>query len=152
MKEIILKPGESVIVKCEDSPVPPTGDWGANLIVKNLTGAPIQSTGEIRLYVEDHIGVNTYLPGAQPAAGALYTFNPGENDFSGRDVHCVMNGETTMDDRYDGAKITDVRFYDQRHYNNIDAGFNATLDTDDPRCSPVLKKSGATYVIKIERL
>lgn len=130
----------------------PSGDWSANIIVKNMTGSPIQSTGEIRLYVKDHIGVNTYLPGAQPAAGPLYTFNPGENDYSGEDVHCVMNGETYMDDAYENAQITEVRFYDQRHYNNIDAGYSATLDTSDSRCSPVIRKSGATYVIRIDRL
>lgn len=132
------------------TPAPePQGDWQANIIIKNETNAPIQSTGEIRLYVDNHIGVNTYLPGAWEGAGAKYTFNVGETNFSGLDVHCVMNGETTMDDKYDGAKITDVRFYDYRHYNNIDAGYQATLDTADPRCSPVLRKAGETYVIKI---
>lgn len=147
-----LKDGYKAMKQFVQNPSPeptPEGDWQANIIIKNLTGTPIQSTGEIRLYVDNHIGVNTYLPGAWEGAGAKYTFNVGETNFSGLDVHCVMNGETTMDDQYDGAKIDDVRFYDYRHYNNIDAGYLATLDTADPRCSPVLRKAGATYVIKI---
>lgn len=152
MKEIHLNPGESVLVVCDGQPVPPTpGDWGANLIIKNLTGAPIKTTGEIRLYVEGHLGINTYLPGAKPDAGALYTLNDGENDLSGYDVHCMGNG-LTLDDSYDGKAINEVRIYDYRHYNNKDwkpAGI-VTLDTSDPRCSPVLKKSGGTYVLKIE--
>lgn len=154
MKEIHLNPGESVLVVCDGQPVPPTpGDWGANLIIKNLTGAPIKTTGEIRLYIEDkeRKGVNTYLPGAKPDAGALYTLNEGENDLSGYDVHAVGNG-FTLDDKYDGRAITEVRIYDYRHYNNKDwtPADIITLDTSDPRCSPVLKKSGATYVLKIE--
>lgn len=158
MKEIILKPGESVIVKCEESPVPPTptGDWEAKLIVKNLTGAPIKNTGEIRLYTpgpDGHIGIDTYLPGAKPDAGALYTLNVGENDLSNYDVHCVGNG-FTIDDSYDGKPITEARIYDYRHYNNGDwtPAAKVTLDTDDARCSSVLKKSGATYVLKIENI
>jgi hypothetical protein len=90
----------------------PEGDWNAHIIIRNMTGQPIHSTGEIRLYVQNHIGVNTYLPGARPDAGPLYTFNAGENDFSSMDVHCIMNGEVYMDDQYDGAVITEVRFYD----------------------------------------
>lgn len=135
------------------NPVPqptPTGDWRANLIIKNETGAPVQSTGEIRLYVENHIGVNTYLPDA--GVGTVYTFNAGETNLAQYDVHCTMNGDTGMDDAYDGAKITEVRFYDERHWNNIDAGYAATLDTADQRCSPVLRKTGATYVICITKL
>ena len=127
----------------------PEGDWSVKLIIKNTTSKPIYSTGEIRLYVDNHIGVNTYLPGAAPTAGALYTFNPGENNFSDMDVHCTINGEDYMDDSYNGKSITEVRFYDQRHYNNVDAGFNFTLDTSDPRCNTVLNKAGATYVLKI---
>ena len=127
----------------------PEGDWSVKLIIKNTTSKPIYSTGEIRLYVDNHIGVNTYLPGAAPTAGALYTFNPGENNFSDMDVHCTMNGEDYMDDAYNGKEINEVRFYDQRHYNNKDAGFNFTLDTGDPRCDKVLNKAGAIYVLKI---
>lgn len=127
----------------------PEGDWSVKLIIENTTSNPIYSTGEIRLYVDNHIGVNTYLPGAESTAGALYTFNPGENNFSDLDVHCVLNGEDYMDDSYNGQAITEVRFYDQRHYNNVDAGFNFTLDTSDPRCDTVLNKAGATYVLKI---
>lgn len=130
----------------------PKGNWDVDLIIKNNTGSAIQSTGEIRLYVDNHIGINTYLPDAKPAAGALYTFKPGENNFSNQDVHCVLNGEDYMDDSYNGKVITDVRFYDQRHYNNIDAGFKASLDLNDSRCSNKLNKSGATYVIKIEKI
>ena len=130
----------------------PQGDWQANIIIKNETNAPIQSTGEIRLYVGDHIGVNAYLPDAWEGAGALYTFGVGETNFSDYDVHCKMNGEEYMDDAYDGAPITEVRFYDYRHWQNLDAGFNAVLDVGDVRCNRTLKKSGGTYVIKITKL
>lgn len=135
------------------NPTPePQGNWEANIIIKNQTSKQIQSTGEIRLYVKNHIGVDTYLPGAQATAGSLYNFNVGENNFSDKDVHCVMHGDPTMNDNYDGEAINEIRFYDYRHYNNIDAGFNATLDTSDPRCDSTLKKSGGTYVIKITNL
>ena len=130
----------------------PQGDWAANIIIKNETGSPIKSTGEIRLYVGNHIGVNTYLPGASASAGALYTFNVGTNNFSGLDVHCVLNGENYMDDAYNGQVINEVRFYDYRHYNNIDAGFSATLDTTDPKCNKTLRKDGGTYIIKIRKI
>jgi hypothetical protein len=145
-----LKSGLEDIKSYVKNPKPePEGDWSVKLIIKNTTSNPVYSTGEIRLYVENHIGVNTYLPGAAPGAGALYTFNPGENNFSNLDVHCTMNGEDYMDDAYNGEAINEVRFYDQRHYNNKDAGFNFTLDTGDPRCDKVLNKAGATYVLKI---
>lgn len=130
----------------------PEGDWEANLIIWNLSGETILSTGEIRLYVGEHIGVNTYLPDAWEGAGQKYTFNTGENDFSDKDVHCVLNGESRMDDAYDGMPITEVRFYDYRHWQNIDAGFNAVLDTGDARCDRTLKKAGGTYVIKITKI
>lgn len=130
----------------------PEGDWNVKLIIKNNTGKTIQSTGEIRLYVDKHIGIDTYLPGASPSAGPLYTFNIGENNLSNYDVHCVLHGDDYMDDSYNSKVINEVRFYDQRHYNNIDAGFSASLDTSDPRCDAKLNKAGATYVIKIENL
>lgn len=153
MKEIHLNPGESVTIICDQQPQPqPTGDWKAKLIIKNMTNAAIKTTGEIRLYVEGHVGVNTYLPGAYPSAGALYTIQKGENDLSNYDVHGEGNG-FTLDDSYDGKPITEVRMYDYRHYNNGDwtpAGI-VTLDTADSRCSKVLRKAGATYVIKIEQ-
>jgi hypothetical protein len=128
----------------------PTGNWDANIIIKNMTGSPIKSTGEIRLYVDNHIGINVYLPNARPDAGALYTFNVGENDFINMGIHCVGNG-FTLDDKYDGRAITEERIYDYRHYKNTDwtpAGI-ITLDTSDARCSSVIRKSGATYVLKI---
>jgi hypothetical protein len=62
-----------------------------------------------------------------------------------------MNGDSYMDDSYNGATINEVRFYDYKHWNNIDAGFNAVLDTSDSRCSKVLT-SGAIYVIKITKI
>jgi hypothetical protein len=80
----------------------------------------------------------------------LYTLNEGENDLSGYDVHAVGNG-FTLDDKYDGRAITEERIYDYRHYKNTDwtpAGI-ITLDTSDARCSSVIRKSGATYVLKI---
>lgn len=126
------------------------GDWRVGIIIKNETGAPIQSTGEIRLYVGNHIGVNTYLPNAK--VGTVYTFEVGETDFSAYDVHAMLNGDNIPPVDYDGAVINDVRFYDYRHWNNVDAGFNATLATNDPRCSSVISKMGATYVIKITKM
>ena len=149
MSKINLDPIKNYIL----NPTPvPERDWSVKLIIKNLSGEDIQSTGEIRLYVDDHIGVDTYLPKASPSAGALYTFNKGENDFSDKEVHCVMHGETYMDDTYNGKIINEVKFYDYRHYNNIDAGFKVSLDISDIRCNIKLNKAGATYVIKIEKL
>ena len=150
-----LKSGYEATKAFVQNPTPqptPQGDWKANIIIENLTGSPIQSTGEIRLYVGDHIGVNTYLPGAWEGAGAKYTFNVGETNFSYYDVHCKLNGENFMDDAYDGSEITEVRFYDYRHWQNLDAGFKAVLDVGDVRCNRTLKKSGGTYVIKITKL
>lgn len=68
----------------------------------------IESAGEIRLYVDSHIGIDTYLPSASPSAGPLYTFNIGENNFSNYDVHCVLHGDDYMDDSYNGKTINDV--------------------------------------------
>lgn len=101
------------------------------------------------MYVDDHIGVNTYLPNAQ-SIGPIYTFEPGESEYDG--INCILNEDDYMDDAYNGSTINEIRIYDYRHWNNIDAGFNATLDTDDPRCDSTLKKSGGTYVIKLTNL
>lgn len=124
-------------------------DWSVKLIIKNNTGKAIQSTGEIRLYVNNHIGMDTYLPGAAPTAGALYTWNPGESTYN---TNIVVHGDDVPPTKYVGAVINEVRFYDYRHYNNIDAGFSATLDTSDSRCDNAIKNNGATYVIKIQNL
>ena len=131
----------------------PQGDWAAKIIIKNQTGSPIKSTGEIRLYAGGHeYGINTYLPGASATAGALYTFNTGENNFSDLDVHCEGNG-FTLNDSFDGMAIdSEVRFYDYRHYNNKDCGYNCVLDTSDSRCDKVLRKAGGTYVLKITKM
>jgi hypothetical protein len=135
---------KNILVNGED-----TDDWNVTLILNNQSGEDIQSTGEIRLYVENHIGMNTYLPGAFDAAGPLYTFNVGESSYS---TNVLVNGDNVPpSDEFVGLPITEVRFYDYRHYNNIDAGFSATLDISDPRCDSVLR-DGATYVIKIEKL
>ena len=139
-KEFVLNPEPEV-----------KGDWSANIIVKNLTNENIDTTGEIRLYVDNHIGINIYLPGAKPDAGALYTFGVGENDYIDMNIHCQGNG-FNIDDSYNEAPITDCRFYDSRHWNSTDCGFKVTLDTEDPRCSSVILKAGATYVLKIEYL
>ena len=127
----------------------PEGDWSAKIIIKNKTGSSIDSTGEIRMYIDDHIGINTYLPNAQ-SIGPIYIFEPGENEYDG--INCILNEDDYMDDAYNGSTINEIRIYDYRHWNNIDAGFNATLDTDDPRCDSTLKKSGGTYVIKLTNL
>ena len=134
---------------CEKASKGGSDDWSVKLIIKNQTSKPIQSTGEIRLYVDDHIGMNTYLPGACVTAGALYTWNVGESSY---DTTILVNGDDVPPTDYVGAVVNDVRFYDYRHWNNIDAGFKATLDTTDSRCDKVIKEGGATYVIKIENL
>ena len=125
------------------------GDWGVKMYINNQTGKAIQSTGEIRLYVDNHIGVNTYLPGAAVTAGPLYTFNVGMNDFSNLDVHCVLNGESYMSDKYNGKAINDIRLYDYRHWNSTDCGWKVSLDSGS---DTTIKKSGATYILKIENL
>jgi hypothetical protein len=81
-------------------------------------------------------------------AGPLYTFNVGENKFG---INATVNGDTMSAVNFDGAKVTEARFYDYKHWNNIDAGFNAIIDTTDSRCDTILKKSG-TYVIKITKI
>jgi len=140
----------------EPAPTPtPTGDWSANVILKNDTGHNVQTTGEVRLYISvdgERVGINTYLPGAFEAASALYTLAQGENEFCDMGIHCKVNGGYQMLNTYDGRPITECRFYDERHWNNIDAGYQATLDTNDPRCSSVISKAGATYVIRITNL
>lgn len=125
------------------------GDWGVKMYINNQTSKAIQSTGEIRLYVDNHIGVNTYLPGAAVTAGPLYTFNVGMNDFSNLDVHCVLNGESYMSDEYNGKTINDIRLYDYRHWNSTDCGWKVSLDSGS---DTTIKKSGATYILKIENL
>ena len=125
------------------------GDWEVKLYINNQTGEPIDSTGEIRLYVDNHIGINTYLPGASSTAGPLYTFNVGMNDFSNLDVHCILNGDNYMSDEYNGKEINEIRFYDYRHWNSTDCGWNVTLDDGS---DTTINKSGATYILKIENL
>lgn len=150
-KKIYLESGDTFtgcgytfeVVNTVPQPVP-SGDWKVKIYIDNQTGKVIKSTGEIRLYVDNHIGINTYLPGAMPAAGALYTFDVGMNDFSNYDVRYVLNGENYISDKYDGKKINEVRFYDSRHWNSDDCGFNVTLEKDN-----VINKNGATYILKI---
>lgn len=131
----------------------PTGNWDATVIIKNETGRDIQTTGEVRLYIpsneEGHIGINVYLPNASASAGAQYVFCKGES--APWTTQCSVNGNYPMLDVYDGAKIIDGRIYDQRHYSNGDwtPAAKVLIDTADSRCSSVLRKSGATYVLKI---
>lgn len=130
----------------------PTDDFRVNIIIKNETGEDIKSTGEIRVYVEDHIGINTYLPDAWSGAGALYWFVVGETDFSDQDVHCELNGDDVPPTDYVGDVINGVRFYDDRHWKNTDAGYKAELDLTDPRCDNIIQRKESTYVIKITKL
>lgn len=125
----------------------PTGNWDATVIVKNETGRQIQSTGEVRLYVAGHEGVNVYTPNAVQVGTAITIPNGGECAY---DTQCVGNG-FTLDDSYDGKALEDGRIYDQRHYSNGDwtPAAKVLIDTADSRCSSVLRKSGATYVLKI---
>ena len=124
----------------------PTGNWDATVIIKNETGRDIQSTGEVRLYVAGHIGVNVYTQNAV-SLGKAVTFPIGEYCY---DTTCVGNG-FEINDSYDGKALEEGRVYDERHYNNKDwtPPTNVVIDTTDKRCSPVLKKAGATYVFKI---
>lgn len=138
------------IVETPVQPVQNTVAGGINLIIKNETGKTVQSTGEIRLYVGNHIGIDTYFPGAKEDAGALCTFNVGENNFSNKNIKAIVHGGGNIND-WLGQPVTEIRFYDQRHWNNIDAGFNATIDTSDSRCDKTLKTDG-TYVIKITNI
>lgn len=126
------------------------GDWKVNLYINNQTGNEIKSTGEVRLYIGNHdTGINTYLPGAAVTAGALYTFGKGMNDLTKYDIHASVNGGT-INDSYNGKVLdSEARIYDYRHWNSSDCGWNVILDTSDPRCDSTLKKSGATYVLKI---
>lgn len=142
-KTIILDPGEEVTIKSKE--LVQTDDFKVNVIIKNLTNKAIQSTGEIRLYVNNHIGIDTYLPGASIVAGPKYTFNVGESNFN---VEALVHGDNIPPLKYNNNPVTETRFYDYRHYNNIDAGFSAVLDVTDPRCDSVLKNNG-TYIIKI---
>jgi hypothetical protein len=130
-----------------DDPTP-VNNYPATIYTINDAGEDIYSTGEIRLYVGQHTGINSYLPGASGTAGKLYTFKTGESMFT-------CNGMTVDDKppvKYKGQTITEVRFYDYRHYQNEDAGFSAELYTEDPRCDTTIKENGAVYVIKIGRL
>ena len=129
---------------------PAEDDWKVSLHIKNMTGQPIASTGEVRLYIGGHdTGINVYLPGAQPSAGALWTFAIGYNDFSSYDIHCQVNGGT-IDDSYNGKALDkEARIYDSRHWNSSDCGWNVNLDFNNPACDKTLKKSGATYYLVI---
>ena len=143
-----LKNGMNTIKNYIINPTPEK-NWNVKLIIKNNTGKSIQSTGEIRLYVDNHIGMDIYLPGASTTAGPLYTWNVGESTY---DTNIVVHGDNIPPTNYVGAVINEVRFYDYRHWNNTDIGFKATLDINDSRCDNTINKSGATYVIKIENL
>ena len=112
--------------------------------MRNETGQPIESTGEIRLYVRDHIGIDANLPG-WVAQGAAYTFEVGDSMY---DTTLLVHGDDVPPVDFEGKAVNEVRFYDYRHYNNIDAGYNAVLDVDDPECCSVIE-NGATYVIMI---
>lgn len=131
MKAFVLKPE-------------PQGDYSARIIIRNETGQPIESTGEIRLYVRDHIGIDANLPG-WVAQGAAYTFEVGDSMY---DTTLLVHGDDVPPVDFDGEAVNEVRFYDYRHYNNIDAGFYASLDLDDPECCNRIE-AGATYVIRI---
>ena len=132
----------------EDTPEPaPQTDWQAKVIVRNLTGRDIQTTGEVRLYVNGHEGVNVYMPGALQV-GARATF-PAGGEYA-YDTVCEGNG-FVLDDRYDGKHVESIRIYDQRHWKSEDweQPVSITVDTADPRTSAAIRKSGATYVLAI---
>ena len=120
-------------------------EWRVYLHIQNNTGEAIYSTGEIRIYNQDGVGMNVYLPGAKSDAGALYTFNAGPNDFSDLEVHCAVNGGI-INDGYDGNSISKIRFYDYRHWSSEDCGYVTSLGSGS---DSTFKKSGATYIIEI---
>ena len=122
----------------------PTGNWDAHIILKNQTGRQIQSTGEVRMYVAGHEGVNVYTPNVM-SVGAAITI-PAGCEYA-YDTQCVGNG-FTLDDSYDGKALEDARIYDERHWNNADWTPPATVSID-PAGSTVLRKSGATYILVI---
>lgn len=126
----------------------PTGNWNAHVVIKNATGRQIQSTGEVRMYVAGHNGVNVYTPNVVQVGAAITIPAGGEYEY---DTQCVGNG-FTIDDSYDCRALEDARIYDERHWNNKDwtPAANVQIDTADARCSAVLRKAGATYVLRIE--
>jgi hypothetical protein len=98
----------------QQTPVQPaqnTTTNGINLIIKNETGRTVQSTGEIRLYVGNHIGIDTYMPGAKEDAGALCVFNAGENNLSNKGIKAAVHGGGNINE-WLGQPVTEVRFYD----------------------------------------
>lgn len=139
--------GDDPVTPVDPTPTP-SGNYNVKIIIKNETGRTIQSTGEIRLYVGDHIGINTYLPGANEAAGAKYAFNLGENDYSNYTINCSVNGSSNPVSNYTGQSVNDVKIYDYRHWQDTDAGFTSSVDTLDNRCNTTLI-NGGTYIIKL---
>ena len=123
----------------------PTGNWDAHIILRNQTGRQIQSTGEVRMYVAGHEGVNVYTPNVMSVGAAITIPAGGEYAY---DTQCVGNG-FTLDDSYDGKALEDARIYDERHWNNADWTPPATVSID-PAGSTVLRKSGATYILVIK--
>ena len=99
------------------------------------------------MYVAGHEGVNVYTPNAVSVGAAITIPANGEYEYN---TQCVGNG-LTLDDSYDGRALEDARIYDERHWNNKDwtPAANVQIDTADARCSAVLRKAGATYVLKI---
>ena len=123
----------------------PTGKWDAHIILRNQTGRQIQSTGEVRMYVAGHEGVNVYTPNVMSVGAAITIPAGGEYAY---DTQCVGNG-FTLEDSYDGKALEDARIYDERHWNNADWTPPATVSID-PAGSTVLRKSGATYILVIK--
>ena len=125
----------------------PTGEWGATVIIKNETFDDIVATGEVRLYVGGHeYGINFY---EEPVG--QYVLSLGENE--PYDTNGIGN-QFELDDSFGGMVLDDnarIYIYDSEygHIKSEDANLKVILDTDDPRCSHVLSKSGATYVLRI---
>ena len=143
-----LKSGLDTIRNYVLNPAPqpaPTGNWDAHIILRNQTGRQIQSTGEVRMYVAGHEGVNVYTPNVMSVGAAITIPAGGEYAY---DTQCVGNG-FTLDDSYDGKALEDARIYDERHWNNADWTPPATVSID-PAGSTVLRKSGATYILVIK--
>lgn len=143
-----MKDGLNAVRDYVLNPTPaPAGNWDATVIIKNDSGRDILSTGEVRLYVGNHeYGINVSI---EPIG--QYMVIQGEN--APYNTQCVGNA-FTLNDSFDGMQIDQaarIYLYSERwgHVKSEDANLKVTLDTDDPRCSLVLRKSGATYVLKV---
>ena len=128
MKEIILKPGESVIVRCEESPEPPTPPTfeGIKVVFKNNTGEDIRFSGKFHMYADeekDAIPLFLCPPNSEEGGYPHWAENPftlrnGESmEFVFKKCHDYIG---------DGTKVTETTFdiskYYGMHFKKADSG------------------------------